>query len=740
MISKGSSSGTISSKEALKEVQLGRENQHGRSESLTGNRFTSSPTSFGSRKREKHIGILVSPSETYDVRHKPKSLVRRSSRGQRDDHASENAVTPLSIQYVSGKKAINIPLYLRDHGETQSGFRWWHYMSKIYTIWAPNFILKRYLSRDPTVIQAWREKVTLCLIFASIGAFLVYLTLGITKTICTGVDRNVYLAKDLESIRNTKGTKAWIVRGEIYNMSLYLDSHLQYSSFSNLDVMEKQSFLDLSGIDATAMFPDKAIQACRSIPTDSLRFDCQIPVIPKISYCHKDESLKNPSAKSLMGVVRYPWEAILNSNDLLVYSGKVLNVSSYLTATTKFFGEEIHRDIINGIGRDISFRMSRSEFTRLGADCISAIYTIGFIDQDSPGCIVSQIVLVVSLMVILGVVLSRFLLATMFHWFVSWKLGKLQLSREEHEAAYNRLKRLRKRAPSLIKKAVEISNPKLIQPSNRSSAATILFTEDPSSCKYFHPVVVEPDGVPIPEELRQYYTVILVTCYSEGEDSLRKTLDSIAASTYSDEHKLIFVVADGLITGQGNSKSTPEIVLEMMEEQPLGPCEPQSYVAVADGAKRHNMARVHVGHYCCEATDKSHAGHETHHRVPMVLVIKCGTIEEQDKPKPGNRGKRDGQIILMDFFSKILFEDLLSPLQYELFRKIFLLTGVNPGQYEACLMVDADTKVAPDALSRLVAALAQDTRIMGACGETSVDNCNESWVTRIQGTFFMILL
>jgi chitin synthase len=75
------------------------------------------------------------------------------------------------------------------------------------------------------------------------------------------------------------------------------------------------------------------------------------------------------------------------------------------------------------------------------------------------------------------------------------------------------------------------------------------------------------------------------------------------------------------------------------------------------------------------------------HRVPTICVIKCGTPEEREGKKAGNRGKRDSQIILMSFFSKVLFNDRMCPLEYELFRKTHYLMGVTPDYFEAVLMV-----------------------------------------------------
>lgn len=72
----------------------------------------------------------------------------------------------------------------------------------------------------------------------------------------------------------------------------------------------------------------------------------------------------------------------------------------------------------------------------------------------------------------------------------------------------------------------------------------------------------------------------------------------------------------------------------------------------------------------------------------MILVVKCGNEDEQGKPKPGNRGKRDSQLILMNFFSRVTYNDRMTPLDYDLFQKItWLMGGATPDYFELCLMV-----------------------------------------------------
>lgn len=228
------------------------------------------------------------------------------------------------------------------------------------------------------------------------------------------------------------------------------------------------------------------------------------------------------------------------------------------------------------------------------------------------------------------------------------------------------------------------------------------------------------------------HTICLVTAYSESVEGLRTTLDSLATTDYPNSHKLLMVIADGTVKGAGNSMTTPDIVLSMMTDFiiPQGSVDPHSYVAIADGHKRHNMAKVYAGFYLY---DDNTVERSKQQRVPIVLVHKCGNPLEQNDAKPGNRGKRDSQIVLMAFMQKVMFDERMTTLEYEFFNSIWRVTGVSPDRYELVLCVDADTKVFPDSLTRMVSCMVIDEEIMGLCGETKIANKAETWVTMIQG-------
>ncbi|KAF7727755.1 Chitin synthase, class 3 [Apophysomyces ossiformis] len=272
-------------------------------------------------------------------------------------------------------------------------------------------------------------------------------------------------------------------------------------------------------------------------------------------------------------------------------------------------------------------------------------------------------------------------------------------------------------------------------PSRRTSISSSsgLTSTSSLSCPYAisRHAVPQPKRDYMPFGFALAHTICLVTCYSEGVEGLRTTLDSIATTDYPNSHKLILVIADGLITGHGNSASTPDICLSMMRDflVPTEEVQPCSYVAIADGTKRHNMAKVFAGFYKYDDTTVDPSQQQ---QVPMITIVKCGAPEEQSEAKPGNRGKRDSQVILMSFLQKVMFDERMTMLEYEFFINIWRITGVSPDKYEIVLMVDADTKVYPDALSRLISCMVNDPEVAGLCGETKIGNKTDSWVSMIQ--------
>src|SRR6478609_2520457 len=223
------------------------------------------------------------------------------------------------------------------------------------------------------------------------------------------------------------------------------------------------------------------------------------------------------------------------------------------------------------------------------------------------------------------------------------------------------------------------------------------------------------------------YVMVQIPCYTENRKSLEFTLNSIATADFDDTRKLAVIICDGIVTGAGNNnKPTHEIVLDILyggeveanvAKENAHP--PMTYHAVAEGRKAENKAQIFSGLYNCE-------GHE----LPFIVIVKTGN--ETEKSKPGNRGKRDSQIMLMRFLHNVYARNALTEFEYGMYHEMKDVMGVAPEMYEFMLMVDADTSISKEAMNKLVYHMIKDEDIAGLSGETLVANENESWAARIQ--------
>ncbi|KAJ2263679.1 ATP-dependent RNA helicase [Coemansia sp. RSA 376] len=221
------------------------------------------------------------------------------------------------------------------------------------------------------------------------------------------------------------------------------------------------------------------------------------------------------------------------------------------------------------------------------------------------------------------------------------------------------------------------------------------------------------------------HVLITITCYDENEDTIRSTLDSIALTNYASSRKIVFIIADGEVTATGDTRTTPQVLRSLITRtNPAEPIHPLPYIAIGEGPREFNAAEVIPGSYV------SLNGIT----VSCILIIKVGTKRERETEmfKAGNRGKRDSQLIILQWLRNVLLNDHLTPLEFELCRSASQLAKLNPDQFEYLLMVDADTTIDIECIPRLVAAMERDPGIMGLCGETRIANKRDSWVTRIQ--------
>lgn len=127
-----------------------------------------------------------------------------------------------------------------------------------------------------------------------------------------------------------------------------------------------------------------------------------------------------------MGEVYFSWEDLKEpGTNYAVYNGNVLDLSRLNWLDDNVIVPPGLAPFLNGTfaGQDISLSMSYTKERTKITQCLVDIVKVGVIDQMSLGCVVADIVLYVSLIVILSVVLLRFFLAVIFGWVLSWRLG-----------------------------------------------------------------------------------------------------------------------------------------------------------------------------------------------------------------------------------------------------------------------------------------------------------------------------
>ncbi|KAG0245849.1 chitin synthase-domain-containing protein [Mortierella sp. GBAus27b] len=732
--------------------------------------------------------------------------------------------------------------------------KWVMYYNAI-TCCFPAALLKSCGMHTLEIQRAWREKIALVSLIIVMVLAVAFLTFGLQSALCADEQTGKFVAGSRPENVLINGMGYYIQPNEWEHPAINKEI-----SDQAIDIMNTPGYA-AKGMDASFLFQTTVGGACdgfitRSTPaaandnTANFYFPCVMRSAIGVTQVNSTVDRTGLGCHGLIGTrnawnalkkrynspAYYTWENITNMDRrFFAYDGDVIDADVLDWIKTEFTVDEGINAIRNGsiaVRKDLSFLFAQKKMTKLGR-CLKQIARVGAMDSKTVGCLTSDVIMYVSLIIILGVVFIKFFLAVFFGWFLSRRLGGF-----EDETYQERMKRFEQieawssdinrpafstkrqsffptqsrfspagsspvlataslgqpssrplstfnRPPGPFNKhytppGSPNANPAFISSSNsslnrasyfnpsmtangtppspsqlpappprptsvgsfsairnmsrRSSSASSTATQQPSNC----PLPVSPFAVAQPPVSFQpfnfplIHTMALVTCYSEGIDGLRTTLDSIATTDYPNSHKLIVVICDGMIIGAGNNMSTPDICLSMMQDDliPRDEVIAHSYVAIADGTKRHNMAKVYAGFY--KYDDETVPDKKLQKRVPMCLIVKVGGPTEQNMAKPGNRGKRDSQIILMGFLQHVMFDERLTSFEYEMFNTIWRLTGVAPDRYEIVLMVDADTKVYPDSLTRMIAAMAHDPEIMGLCGETKIANKTQSWVSMIQ--------
>ena len=473
----------------------------------------------------------------------------------------------------------------------------WRIFSRIVSFWAPDFLLESLGGlRDPQKRQAWREKIALCFIILVLCGTVGFLTVGFQKVLCPDTLQFISQFAPKGTVTGVLGVQGW-------QMNITKFPAAQGLNFTDL--------LQSPGQDITTLFQRTANQypACSGL---TFRAAAEDPC-PNAGKCPlgplTTAQLQSMGFVNTTLIVGYDWDQVAALQNYFVIDGAVLNMNSYMALhPTPIPSDNVDNAIRTVLlqmpgesGRDATRLFYYRDELRKAVPCLVQRYYAGNIDKVTPGCVVSQLVLYAGLIVILSLVLVRFVMACIFNWFMSSRLAGPPDSLTLNRSAIS---------PAVMPEGANMSidNPNGTAPWAGPAGSKRPMKQQPSkgprSLASSNSTLVNRDSgaaapvMSLAQIGAELFAVCLVTCYSEGEESLRTTLDSISLTSYADTRKLLFVVADGMITGAGEKRSTPDICVSLLEADPrFGNPIPMSYNAVGSGAKAENRAMVYAGHY-----------------------------------------------------------------------------------------------------------------------------------------------
>ena len=377
-----------------------------------------------------------------------------------------------------------------------------------------------------------------------------------------------------------------------------------------------------------------------------------------MTFCHDPSIILKMDR---VGTVTWNWNEIEGSDYLIAFNGLVLDVSSYLyqisPSSPMPYGKKIDAIFRSSVGGDATKAMSSLSHNEIR--CLLDEFGAGTVDVKSVGCILTDVILYLSLVAILAVIFVKFILAVTWTCCISKRLSSKGLERfikKESKKPFNPedIMSIEQRLSYDMVGGRKVSsryissntgnNPshdgamfdetshlsgahyhsdRALPPAqtHRDNDQTLAVAGDlfsnrehsfsttsnsRSSLQNEHkpPSEIVTDVVSLQSAIKGYgsnsstaisgpdnlnstctinipfgnnrqisssfddnpmYSILVVTCYSEEETGLRTTIESLVESDIDDSQKLLFIVADGLITGSGNDQSTPQILIEMMD-------------------------------------------------------------------------------------------------------------------------------------------------------------------------------
>lgn len=560
----------------------------------------------------------------------------------------------------------------------------WVLVTYLLTWFIPDFLV-RWLGRMPRkdIRMAWREKLAINMIIWFSCLTAAFLVVVFPMLICP--KQHVYSPTELSAYNGKSGADSYVsIRGMVFDLGAYAPQH--YPKF-----LGTKPLLNFAGMDITNLFPVQPSALCVGVNG---------PIDPSVTLDYTNTSASSSVLDTMAidaqyhdfryftGDYRPDWfqEQMLMLKGSGYKKGNIGYTAQYVNTLSQ---QQNSIAIINGQVFDL---------TKYISGAMRQLVPTGASPPSDPNAVNFMQPLVVDLFK------QKSGQDVTKYW------NALALSDADKENAMTCLNNL-----FYVADVDTRNSPRCHFAEYLVLAISILLTSV-IGFKFF--AALQFGSRNMPENLDKF-VLCQIPAYTEDEESLRRAIDSAARMRYDDKRKLLVIVCDGMIIGQGNDRPTPRIVLDILGVSETVDPEPLSFESLGEGLKQHNMGKVYSGLYEVQG-----------HIVPFLVIVKVGKPSEVSRP--GNRGKRDSQMVVMRFLNRVHYNLPMSPLELEMYHQIRNIIGVNPTFYEFMFQIDADTVVAPDSATRMVSAFLDDTRLIAVCGETALTNAKSSFVTMIQ--------
>ena len=551
--------------------------------------------------------------------------------------------------------------------------RVWIAIVWILTFWIPSFVLDHVARRRRADVRiAWREKLVLVFFIFMLNAAVVFYIIEFGALLCPNYDKAF---NELEVSYHQGDDDFWVsIHGQVFDISKFW--RIQHSDGPIKTTPElMQTF---SGQDLSEYFPPPLTLACPGLVTDERIMITPNTSVTNVQALHASGPLNSPDPTVALDSIDWyfgkfrPRIAEYYRGDLVVTQAKVLDQGQNQQQSWVVINNKIY-------------------------DLTDYFYTTGLMNNLAQYHFLDPVVE--------SIVQNNAGMDVTDMFFKSLnKTAAADNLRCLNQAFYAGTTDFRKSARCQANNYILLGFTIIL--------CTVILTKFLSALQF---------GSRRKPVAQDKFVICAVPAYTEGEDQLRKSLDSLTALSYDNKRKLICVICDGNIVGEGNDRPTPKIVLDILGVDPRIDPPALPFKSIGTGSEQLNYGKVYSGLYEFEGNV-----------VPYLVVVKLGKESEQTKAKPGNRGKRDSQVLLLSFLNRVHHRSPMSPLELEMFHQIVNVIGIDPEQYSFMLQIDADTSVREDSLNQLVAQCSSDAKIAGICGETSLENEERSWWTMIQ--------